>query len=87
MKLIKYFLTACILLSIFSCSSELKSSKKSLIPSLVKINGNYYKISHLEKLPNVITSYFNKPKFCENMVNPESAFNSSCGTRLVSAGN
>lgn len=88
MALIRFLVILVVFSSMFSCAAQKKSIKISSSPNLVKVSGNYQKITHVEELPSVITDYFRQPRFEFDMVDPEGVFSSSRGgSKLVSAGN
>ncbi len=88
MKLFRFFVILLVFFSISSCAAQKKTMNIPSSPTLVKVTGNYQKISRVEDLPSVITDYFKQPRFEFDMVGPEGEFNSSRGgSKLVSAGN
>ena len=75
--------------SLFSCVSKTQSATKTIAPpSLVRVTGDYQKVSDVKDLPPAIMGYFNKSPYEIPMVNSQSEFKSSrFATLLVSAGN
>jgi hypothetical protein len=77
-----YFLLFSVLLSI-NCTYAGGGEFKPVLPI---VSGQYELIRNVEKLPTAINKYFRSPIFCTPISDPESDFQSECGTKLLNAG-